>query len=290
MRRTMVALLTALALSACSESREPAPATATVDTTHVDHTATPETPAIRTPLRGSDISYAAGDGEARGYVVEPPAVSESPLRPADGPTVRPGLIVIHEWWGLDDWVRQTADRFAEKGYVVIAPDLYRGRSTADPTEAHELMRGLPDDRALADLKAAWAQLAAREDVDATRIGVAGWCMGGGYALVLATEEPRLAAVNINYGRLIEDRGKLAGIQAPVLGIFGAADRGIPVEDVRAFEAALENLGKQVEIHIYDGAGHAFMNPNNKEGFAPDAAEDAWQKIDAFLAGRLGNDS
>lgn len=278
MRRTLTALLAGLALVACSESAEPEPTTTLADATHADHSTPPAPTTTAAPLRGSGITYAAGEGEASGYIVEP--------APAAGERVRPGLIIIHEWWGLNDHIRETADRFADQGYVVLAPDLYRGRSTADPTEAHELMRGLPEDRAIGDLKAAWAQLAARSDVDATRIGVAGWCMGGGYALALAAEEPRLAAVNINYGRLIVDRSELSGIQAPVLGIFGAEDRGIPVADVQAFERTMKELGKSVEIKIYEGAGHAFMNPGNQEGYRPELSEDAWRRIDQFLRTRL----
>ena len=216
-------------------------------------------------------------GDASGYLALPAAGGEAK---------KPALIVIQEWWGVDDWLREQNKRFAGQGYVALAPDLYRGRLARSPEEAHELMRGLPEDRALADLKAAFAYLAARPDVDPNRIGVIGWCMGGGYALALATAEPRLKATVINYGRLVTDPGTINKINAPILGNFGGADRGIPAEDVKKFGAELTKYGKLGDIKIYDGAGHAFMNPNNKEGYNAAAAQDAWTRIDSFFGRTL----
>ena len=190
--------------------------------------------------------------------------------------------MIHEWWGLDDWVREQTDRLAQQGYVAVAPDLYRGKLAKTPEEAHELMRGLPEDRALADMKAAFDYLASRPDVDPKLIGVIGWCMGGGYALQLELHEPRIAATAINYGRLVTDFDTITKISSPVLGNFGEADRGIPPEDVKAFGANLTKAGKLGDIKLYPGAGHAFMNPNNKEGYNAAAAADASQRIDSFF--------
>jgi len=201
---------------------------------------------------------------------------------------RPALILVQEWWGLTDWIKQDADRYAAMGYVVVAPDLYRGKLAADADEAHQLMRGLPEDRALGDLKSAFEYLATRPDVDPKRIGVVGWCMGGGYALTLGIEEPRLAAVVINYGRLVTDPAVIAKIKPAVQGNFGATDKGIPVEDVKAFEKTLKTTNRSVDFMIFDGAGHGFMNPNNKTGFVAGAADKAWARMDAFLAKNLGN--
>ncbi|HWS73361.1 MAG TPA: dienelactone hydrolase family protein, partial [Thermoanaerobaculia bacterium] len=114
----------------------------------------------------------------------------------------------------------------------------------------------------------------------------GWCMGGGYSLALATVEPRLAATVMNYGRLVTDPVTIAKIESPLLGNFGALDRGIPPADVTAFDAAMKKAGKSSDIKIYDGAGHGFMNPNNKEGYVKAAADDAWVRIDSFFAKRL----
>ncbi len=198
----------------------------------------------------------------------------------------PAIVVIQEWWGLNDWIRQQSDRFAGQGTVALAVDLYRGKVTADANEAHELMRGLPEDRALADLQAAVRYLRSRSDVDGSRIAVIGWCMGGGYALQLAIAEPSLAGAIINYGHLVTDPKTIASIRPPILGNFGALDRGIPAEDVKAFDAALRSAGKSSDIKVYDGAGHAFMNPKNKGGYVKEAAADAWMRIDSFLRKRL----
>ncbi len=184
-------------------------------------------PSNAAPASGPLVTFPSGTGEATGYLVAPPAEGR-----------RPALIVIHEWWGLDDWTRQQTDRLSQQGFVALAPDLYRGKSTADPAEAHELMRGMPEDRAMADLRGAFNYLASRSDVDPERIGVIGWCMGGGYALALATVEPRLKATVINYGRLVTDHSTIAKINSQILGNFGGKDRGIPVEDVKKFGATL----------------------------------------------------
>ena len=225
--------------------------------------------------RHQTVSFPSATGKGSGYL----------SLPASGGK-HPAIIVIQEWWGLNDWIRQQSDRFAGQGTVALAVDLYRGKATTDPNEAHELMRGLPEDRALADLQAGLRYLRARSDVDASRIAVIGWCMGGGYALQLAIAEPGLAGAVINYGHLVTDPKTIASIRPPILGNFGALDRGIPAEDVRAFDASLKSAGKSSEIKVYDGAGHAFMNPNNKEGYVKEAASDAWKRIDAFLRKRL----
>ena len=221
------------------------------------------------------VTFPSLAGNGSGYLAAP---STSGRKPA--------VIVIQEWWGVNDWVREQADRFAQQGYVALAVDLYRGRSATTMEEAHELSRALPEDRAVADLKAGYAYLASRPDVDPERIGVVGWCLGGGYALALTTQEPRLAASVINYGRLVTDPATIAKINTPILGNFGAADRGIPPEDVRAFEGALKSAGKEADIRVFDGAGHAFMNPNNKEGYNAEAASAAQERVDRFLAQKL----
>jgi carboxymethylenebutenolidase len=200
----------------------------------------------------------------------------------EGAGAHPAVIVIHEWWGLNDWVREQARKFAEQGYVALAPDLYRGQTTGDPAVAHELSRGLPQDRALRDLKAALDFLAARSDVNKAKIGSVGWCMGGGFSLQLAVTEPRLAACVVNYGAMPTDGGDIQKIQAPVLGSFGAEDRGIKVDSVNAFEKAMKAAGKSIDVKIYEGAGHAFQNPNNKLGYRLNAAEDAWNRTLEFL--------
>src|ERR1700730_8653058 len=129
----------------------------------------------------------------------------------------PGIVVIHEWWGLNDWVKQETEKLAAEGFVALAVDLYRGKVATDMSEAHELMRGVPEDRALRDMMAAYDYLTPRKDVDRDRIASVGWCMGGGYSLQLAIHQPRLAACVVNYGALPTDPNDLQQIFAPVLG-------------------------------------------------------------------------
>ena len=218
------------------------------------------------------VSYKSGDETVSGYLALP-----------QGGGKHPAIIVIHEWWGLNDWVKEQTQKYAAQGYVALAVDLYRGKTGTTPDEAHILMRGLPDDRGLRDLEAAFAYLAARPDVDAKRIGSIGWCMGGGWSIKLAEDQPKLAAFVVNYGSLPTDPAIIAKIQAPMLGNFGADDKGIPPESVHTFEGAMKSAGKNVDIKIYDGAGHAFQNPNNKGGYRPEAAADSDKRIDAFFA-------
>jgi carboxymethylenebutenolidase len=205
----------------------------------------------------------------------------------DGKGPHPAVLVIQEWWGLDDWVKDQARALAKEGYVALAPDLYRGKVTNKQEEAHQFMMGLPAEQAMGDLKAAFALLAARPDVKKDRIGAIGWCMGGKYALQLATEEPKLAAAVPYYGAPPADAAAIAKIQAPVLGNYGGDDKGPSPEQVKAFEAEMKKAGKSVDIKIYEGAPHAFANPNNPwGGYREAAAKDAWARSTAFLAKNL----
>lgn len=227
------------------------------------------------PVKSENVSYKSGDDSVAGFLVLP----ESPGR-------HPALVVIHEWWGMVDWVKEQAEKFAQQGYVALAVDLYRGKSATDREAAHELMRGMPQDRAIRDLKAAFDYLASRPDVNQGKIGAIGWCMGGGLALQLAVHEPGLAACVVNYGAMPTDPADIQAIKAPLLGNFGAEDRGIPPDAVHAFDKAMKDAGKVIYVKIYDGAGHAFENPNNKAGYRQDAAVDAWARTLGFLSQTL----
>ncbi|MGA8221067.1 MAG: dienelactone hydrolase family protein [Candidatus Acidiferrales bacterium] len=195
----------------------------------------------------------------------------------DTPGPHGAIIVIHEWWGLNDWVKEQTVKFAELGFVALAVDLYRGKTAGDPGQAHELMRGLPQDRGVQDLKAAFAYLAARKDVKPDLIGSVGWCMGGGFSIQLAVHEPHLRACVVNYGALPTDPNDIQQIGAPVMGNFGEDDRGITVADVEAFKKAMSATSHTFDVKVYPGAGHAFENPNNKDGYRPEAAAEAWTR-------------
>jgi carboxymethylenebutenolidase len=222
------------------------------------------------------VTFPSGPESASGFLVTPAGKGPSPA-----------VIVIQEWWGLNDWVKDQARALAKEGYVALAVDLYRGKVTASADEAHQLMNGLSPDRAMRDIKAAYSYLQARTDVRKDRIGVIGWCMGGRYSLALATEEPGVAAAVAYYGAPPTDPAAIARIKAPVLGNFGAGDQGPSPADVRAFEAAMKTAGKAVDVKIYEGAGHAFANVNNPwKGYREAAARDAWARTTAFLAKHL----
>lgn len=219
-----------------------------------------------------DITYQSGNETVHGLL----------YMPSTGTGPYPALVVIHEWWGLNDWVKQQASKYADQGYVTLAIDLYRGQVATTPDEAHQIMRGVPDDRAQRDLLAATAYLRSLKTVNPKHVGAIGWCMGGGYALDLAIADPKLKAVVVNYGHLATEKSNLRKIHAAVLGIFGGQDQGIKVDDIRKFETQLQAMNKKVEIHIYPDAGHAFENPNNEKGFRPQDATDAEQVTQEFL--------
>jgi len=221
---------------------------------------------------GKSVSYKSGDETVQGILYTP--AGQGPF---------PAIIVIHEYWGLNDWVKEQASKLADQGYIALAIDLYRGKVATTPDMAHEIMRGVPEDRAKRDLDAAFEFLASQPSVKKDRIGSIGWCMGGGYSLDVALQEPTLAAAVINYGHLATDTEALKKINAPILGLFGAQDHGISPDDVHKFEQALKQLGKKIDITIYPDAGHAFENPNNKEGYRAADAADAWKRTVDFLA-------
>jgi carboxymethylenebutenolidase len=231
--------------------------------------------AARAQEKGKTVSYPSGSETVSGYLSAP-----------EGGPKKPGLVVIQEWWGLNDFVKGKADAFAGKGYVALAPDLYRGKVTDDPDTAHQLMRGMPEDRAMRDLQAAVAYLRSRPDVDAKRIGAIGWCMGGGFSLKLALAEPGLAGAVLNYGSLVTDDAKIASLKPPLLGNFGGKDQGIPPESVREFETKAKAKHKSVDFKIYPEAGHGFASSKDPKVYRPEDAKDADARADAFLAKAL----
>ena len=218
---------------------------------------------------GTVVSYPSGSETVSGYLAVP-----------QGGGKHPAIVVIHEWWGLNDWVKSKADDFARQGYVALAVDLYRGKVAQDADTAHQLMRGLPDDRAVRDMKAAVAYLRSRPEVDGARVASIGWCMGGGLSLDLAVAEPTLSGAVIYYGHLMTDPATIAALKVPLLGNFGGQDQGIPPETVREFEAQAKKDGKSVDFKIYPDAGHGFASGANPKN--PADAKDANARTDAFL--------
>jgi len=202
--------------------------------------------------------------------------------PADMFEPLPAVIMIHEWWGLNDNVRAMADRLAAEGYIVFAVDLYTGEVAQTPDEARILMTQAVEDpdSASDNIRAAYDFV--KTTASAPRIGSLGWCFGGGWSLNTARLFPDdLDASVIYYGQVTADEEILRPINTPILGLFAAEDTGIKVASVEAFRDALERLRKNYEVHIYPGVGHAFANPTGRNYDAA-AAEDAWSKTLKFL--------
>lgn len=193
----------------------------------------------------------------------------------------PGIVMIHEWWGLNENIKNVAKQMASEGYVVLAVDLF-GEVTTESMRAQELTSGVRSnpDNAIQNMKSAVSFLRNHESVDDNAIGSLGWCFGGGMSLQLALNE-EMSATGIYYGSLVADPETLSVIEWPVLGIFGSEDRSISVEQVKAFETALNEINVENEIYIYDGVGHAFANPSGVS-YAPEQTKDAWENTVAFF--------
>ncbi|HLW73791.1 MAG TPA: dienelactone hydrolase family protein [Gammaproteobacteria bacterium] len=229
------------------------------------------------PVQGVEAAYATvGGKEVKGYLSRP-ASAKGPL---------PGIIMIHEWWGLNDNIRRTADRLAGEGYEVLAVDLYGGQSAANPDDAKKYMMAVMNDQDAAkdNLRQAYAYLHDHEH--ATKMGVIGWCFGGGWSLQTALLFPdKLDAAVMYYGRPVTDVAQLSTLKMPLIGFFGELDQGITVADVDAFEKALKDAKVDAEIHEYPNAGHAFANPSGAN-YQAAAAEDSWTRTIKFFKDHL----
>jgi carboxymethylenebutenolidase len=276
MMHRLAALPLAAMLAACASGGTPAP-DGYLDAMAREHAH--ETPtashALRPPAQPVEAEWVAygivGGDTVRGYLA----------RPVDGGADAPGVVLIHEWWGLNENIQGMARQLAAEGFAVLALDLFHGRVAADPAEARALTGEVAADaeRGPAHLRAGVGFL---RGGGAPRVALMGWCFGGAWALEGALRLPdAVDASVVYYGRVVTDRARLAALRAPLLGIFGEADRGIPVDGVREMEAALRELGRDVQIHVYAGAGHGFANPSG-QAYDATAAEDAWAHTLRFL--------
>lgn len=229
------------------------------------------------PLDTGQVTYATVNGASiKGYLARPDTMAAE----------KSGVIVIHEWWGLNDNIRKMTRRLAGQGYVALAVDLYRGRSASNPDSARKLMQAAMNRRGAAtdNLKQAYQYLAG--EAGASKVGVIGWCFGGGWSLNTALALPdKIDATVIYYGQLVTDPDRLQALSMPILGNFGAEDGAIPPGKVRRFETVLDSLGKSADIKIYEGAGHAFANPSGNR-YQPEAAKDAWMRTLGFFRQHL----
>ena len=251
---------------------------------HADDTAEPSEAAQVEPQRevtAERLAYAeVADELVYGHFAFPSDMIE-PL---------PAIIMIHEWWGLNDNIRAMAERLAAEGYIVLAVDLFGGDVATDPAAARQLMLRAVENRdsVASNIEQAYAFVS--ETAGAPRVASLGWCFGGGWSLNTAMLFPEdLDAAVIYYGRVTDDETSLSPLQVPILGLFGSEDRGIKLDYVRRFEAALDRLGKDSVIHVYEGAGHAFANPSGNN-FNAEYATDAWNRTLDFLREHLAAES
>lgn len=225
------------------------------------------------PPRGEPLAYFAEDSETVGYLAVP-----------EGPGPHGAVILIHDWVGLHDRIRQTADALAAEGYVALAADLYRGRTGSNREENVALMKESLADPALLvrNLDAAASYLKSRDDVTG-RVAAMGWCYGGGVALSFALGSENHEGTAIFYGRLVDDPERLKRIHHPIYGTFGQLDQGPSPAEVNAFVAALRAAGIDNDVHIYDDVGHGFWLYVDQD---PDTrltpAIDAWERLKAYL--------
>jgi carboxymethylenebutenolidase len=215
-------------------------------------------------LAGQMIDFAANGGTAKGYLSKPASGSG------------PGVIVVQEWWGIDDNIKGVADRLAAEGFVALAPDLYHGNLAKDQGEAQNLMTALNVDQAAKELRGAAEALKAN-GATGDKLGAVGFCMGGQLALYAGTLSPNVGAVVDFYGIHPNVRPDYAKLQGPVLILCGDQDQMAGPKPSGQVEQGIKAAGKQAEMVVYPGAGHAFMNPN-PYGYKEDAAKDAWGKM------------
>jgi len=223
---------------------------------------------------GREIEFASGDDRLRGYLALPARASG------------PGVLVLAEWWGLVDHIRDVCDRLARAGFVALAPDLYRGATATDPDAAARLMMDLEVPRAARDLEAAVMALLSESAVAGGTLGVVGFCMGGQLALLAGTKIRRIGAVVDCYGIHPKVTLDLSGLAAPVLGIFAERDTFVPPAAVRRLEAELRAAGKRADFHIFPERDHAFLNDTRADVYDAAAAERAFAMIVSFLRAEL----
>ena len=222
-----------------------------------------------------DIEFAANGGTAPGYLAAPESGSG------------PGVVVLQEWWGLEDHIRDVCDRIVGEGFVALAPDFFRGETTDQPDEAQQKMMALSMDQAEKDMRGAVDHVAAHEQAEGEGVGSVGFCLGGGLAVWAATVNPKVKAAVSYYYVMPHGKPDFSQIEGSVLGHFGTADDFVSVEDAKALEQEIAAGGADVEFEFYEGAGHAFFNDTDRLGtYDEQAAKQSWERTLAFLRDKL----
>ena len=222
-----------------------------------------------------DIEFPTSAGTAPGYLAKPEGEQG------------PATIVLQEWWGVDEHIRSICDRLAAEGFFALAPDLYRGETTAQPSEAEQKMMALSMDQAEKDMCGAAEYLLSLDGVSGAGVGSIGFCLGGGLSVWAAATCPNIAAVVSYYYVMPHGKPDFNGVEGPVLMHFGTNDDFVPVEDAKSLAAELQSAGVDVTAEFYEGAGHAFFNDTNRLGtFDPEQAQLSWQRTVDFLRAAL----
>ncbi len=221
------------------------------------------------------VEFQANGATAPGYL----AVPESGRGP--------GVVVLQEWWGVDDHIKDVCDRFAREGFLALAPDLYRGETTDQPDEAQQKMMAMSMDQAEKDMRGAVDYLAAHEGFEGTGVGSVGFCLGGGLAVWAATVNPKVEAAVTYYYVMPHGKPDFSRIEGPVLGHFGTADDFNSPDDVKALEQEMRDAGVDVEFELYEGAGHAFFGDHNRLGtYHEGHARRSWERTLDFFRRHL----
>jgi len=224
-----------------------------------------------------EIEFPTSAGSAPGYLAVPEAEHG------------PGVIVLQEWWGLDEHIRSICDRLAAEGFYALAPDLYRGETTTQPSEAQQKMMALSMSEVEQEMCGAADYLASQPGFEGPGVGAVGFCLGGGLAIWAAATCPNIAAAVTYYYVMPHGKPDFGAIKGPVIGHFGTADEFIPQADADKLEAELKDAGVDTTFHHYEGAGHAFFNDTNRLGtYDHDLAETSWERTVSFLRSALAS--
>jgi carboxymethylenebutenolidase len=200
----------------------------------------------------------------------------------------PGTIVLQEWWGLEDHIKDVCDRLAAEGFFALAPDLFRGETTDQPDEAEQKMMAMSMEQAEKDMRGAVNHLAEQDGVEGEGLGAVGFCLGGGLAVWAGATNPRIRAAVTYYYVMPHGKPDFSKVRGPILGHFGTGDDFVPVDDAKALEQEIASAsGQPVQFEFYEGAGHAFFNDTNRLGtYDSEAADLSWQRTVEFLRSHL----
>ena len=224
-----------------------------------------------------DIEFSTSAGPTHGYLATPAGEQG------------PGVIVLQEWWGIEEHIRSVCDRLAGEGFYALAPDLYGGETTTQPSEAEQKMMALSMDEVEPQMCGAADHLVAQPGVAGDAVGALGFCLGGGLAVWAAASCPKVTAVVTYYYVMPHGKPDFARVKGPVLGHFGTADEFVSHDEAKALESELRDAGVDVTFHYYDGAGHAFFNDTDRLGtYDPDATQLSWERTVSFLREALAS--